>query len=80
MDARGRQNLYLVRHAQTALNAAGRLRGLADPPLDDVGEAEAERLAAVLATTGVAVVISSRLERDDGRWSVAEFDRKPPAG
>lgn len=57
------QSIYLVRHAQTALNAEGRLRGLADPQLDDVGIAEAERLAAVLAAKGAGIVISSPLQR-----------------
>ena len=33
---------YLIRHALTELNAAGCLRGHADPPLDDAGRAEAE--------------------------------------
>ena len=33
--------VFLARHGRTALNAEGRLRGLSDPPLDDVGLAEA---------------------------------------
>jgi broad specificity phosphatase PhoE len=57
------QNLYLARHGQTALNAEGRLRGLANPPLDEVGVAEAERLAAALADKGTGIVLSSPLER-----------------
>lgn len=57
------QNLYLARHGQTALNAEGRLRGLANPPLDDVGVAEAERLAWALADKGAGIVFSSPLER-----------------
>lgn len=57
--------VYLARHGRTALNAAGRLRGLSDPPLDDTGRAEAERLAAVLATTHPAAAISSPLRRAD---------------
>jgi broad specificity phosphatase PhoE len=40
-----RQQVYLVRHGRTALNADGRLRGRLDPPLDDVGRAEAQSLA-----------------------------------
>ncbi|CAG7640221.1 histidine phosphatase family protein [Rhodococcus opacus] len=55
--------VYLARHGQTALNADGRLRGLADPPLDEVGRAEARRLAALLAAKHPAVVISSPLRR-----------------
>lgn len=57
------QHLYLVRHGQTALNAEGRLRGLANPPLDAKGEAEVGRLAAALATRGIATVVSSPLDR-----------------
>ena len=41
----GVRRVYLARHGQTALNADGRLRGLSDPPLDDVGLAEVARLA-----------------------------------
>lgn len=41
--------LYLVRHARTGLNAAGRLRGHLDPPLDSTGRQEAAELAAALA-------------------------------
>ncbi|PQP13900.1 histidine phosphatase family protein [Rhodococcus opacus] len=57
------QRVYLARHGQTALNADGRLRGLADPPLDEVGRAEARRLAALLAAKHPVVVISSPLRR-----------------
>ncbi|MFD9666595.1 histidine phosphatase family protein [Rhodococcus sp. NPDC059968] len=57
------ERVYLARHGQTVLNADGRLRGLADPPLDEVGRAEARRLAALLATKRPAVVISSPLRR-----------------
>lgn len=55
--------LYLVRHGRTLLNAEGRLRGLADPPLDEVGLREAEELAQALASSGARVVATSRLVR-----------------
>ncbi|KAA8958478.1 histidine phosphatase family protein [Mycobacterium sp.] len=55
--------VYLARHGQTALNADGRLRGLSDPPLDDVGVAEVARLADTLAGKGPTAVISSPLRR-----------------
>ncbi|OHV05174.1 histidine phosphatase family protein [Mycobacterium talmoniae] len=55
--------VYLARHGRTALNADGRLRGLSDPPLDEVGVAEVRRLAEVLATKQPAVVVSSPLQR-----------------
>jgi broad specificity phosphatase PhoE len=55
--------VYLTRHGRTTLNAEGRLRGLSDPPLDEVGLAEVARLAKVLATKGVTMVVSSPLQR-----------------
>ena len=55
--------VYLARHGQTALNAEGRLRGLSDPPLDDVGRAEADRLGVVLAAKHPTRVLSSPLQR-----------------
>ena len=55
--------VYLARHGQTALNVGGRLRGLSDPPLDDEGRAEVERLGAVLAGMRPTVVFSSPLQR-----------------
>ncbi|GAB3033873.1 hypothetical protein GCM10027052_09180 [Parafrigoribacterium mesophilum] len=57
------QHLYLIRHGQTTLNAEGRLRGLADPPLDETGLAEARNLAAVLAGKRPSMVLSSPLQR-----------------
>ncbi len=57
------QYLYLARHGRTALNAEGRLRGLADPPLDPTGEAEAARLADALRDSGAELVVSSPLQR-----------------
>ena len=41
--------VYLARHGRTALNAEDRLRGLSDPPLDEIGLAEVARPAEVLA-------------------------------
>lgn len=53
----------LIRHGRTALNAEGRLRGLADPELDDTGLAEAQATAAALAPAGLSLVLSSPLRR-----------------
>jgi broad specificity phosphatase PhoE len=55
--------VILVRHGRTALNAAGRLRGLADPELDDVGIAQATATAAALQPLGIDRVLSSPLHR-----------------
>jgi broad specificity phosphatase PhoE len=41
--------VYLVRHARTAFNDEGRLRGRLDPALDSVGRAQASACAAALA-------------------------------
>ncbi|WP_025159316.1 histidine phosphatase family protein [Leifsonia aquatica] len=57
------QQLFLVRHGQTALNAEGRLRGLANPPLDEVGIAEARAVADALAAFSIAEVRCSPLDR-----------------
>jgi broad specificity phosphatase PhoE len=59
----GVDRVYLARHGRTALNADGRLRGLSNPPLDTVGQAEAQRLADALAGYTPTVVISSPLQR-----------------
>ena len=55
--------IYLVRHGRTDLNEAGVLRGRLDPPLDDVGEAEAEALGDAFAYVALDAVISSPLRR-----------------
>jgi broad specificity phosphatase PhoE len=55
--------IYLVRHGRTALNARGVLRGHLDPPLDDVGQAEAQRLATALSDLGITMVVASPLRR-----------------
>lgn len=59
----GPQHIFLVRHGQTALNADGRLRGLANPPLDETGLAEARAVAGALASRGIADVRCSPLDR-----------------
>lgn len=56
-------HLFLVRHGRTALNAAGQLRGLANPPLDEMGMYEARVTAEALANRGIAVIYSSPLDR-----------------
>jgi broad specificity phosphatase PhoE len=53
--------LYVVRHGQTAANAAGQLLGRADVPLTDLGRQQAKALAAAVGS--VDRVISSPLQR-----------------
>jgi broad specificity phosphatase PhoE len=64
--------LLLVRHGQTAANAAGRLLGRADPPLSDVGREQAAALAARIPRE--ARVIASPLRR--ARETAAAFGRE----
>jgi broad specificity phosphatase PhoE len=63
MNESGMTRVYLARHGRTALNAEGRLRGLSDPPLDEVGITEVTRLADVLATRHPKAVVCSPLQR-----------------
>jgi broad specificity phosphatase PhoE len=83
--------LYLARHGRTASNAHGLLLGRADPPLDDVGRAQAAALASVVDAP--LRVISSPLQRCretaatfgvdveiDERWielDYGEWDQQP---
>ena len=53
--------LILVRHGQSASNAAGQLSGRAESPLTEEGRAQVARLSAALS--GVVRVISSPLGR-----------------
>jgi broad specificity phosphatase PhoE len=61
--------LILVRHGRTAANAAGRLQGRVDHPLDETGRAQAERVASALGP--VDRVVSSPLLR--ARQTAAAF-------
>lgn len=57
------RRVFLVRHGRTAWNAEGRFQGQADPPLDDVGIAQAGELAALIAALRPDVLVSSDLRR-----------------
>ncbi|WP_199170614.1 2,3-bisphosphoglycerate-dependent phosphoglycerate mutase [Caulobacter sp. FWC2] len=59
------RRLILMRHGQSAYNAANRFTGLHDPPLTDAGVAEAEAAAEVLRQSNVKVddIFSSSLQR-----------------
>ncbi|MEV2225103.1 histidine phosphatase family protein [Nocardia vinacea] len=59
----GVRRAFLARHGRTARNADGRLRGLSNPPLDEVGLAEAHRLATVLTAEKPTAVVPSPLQR-----------------
>ncbi len=55
--------LYLVRHGETDWNAAKRIQGSTDIPLNAVGIAQAERTAELLTTRRFVRVVSSPLSR-----------------
>ncbi len=56
-------HVFLVRHGETALNAAGELRGQLDIPLDAAGEAEAAALGEVFRGIPLSAIVSSPLRR-----------------
>jgi probable phosphoglycerate mutase len=53
--------VLLVRHGQSVWNADGRWQGQADPPLTDLGRAQARHAARALGT--VDAIVASDLER-----------------
>jgi len=53
------RRLVLVRHGRTDWNSAGRIQGQSESVLDEVGHAQAARVAAVLAEQRPAVIWSS---------------------
>jgi glucosyl-3-phosphoglycerate phosphatase len=62
-ESSGLTLVYLARHGQTPLNESGVLRGLADPPLDEAGHHQAQRLGAALGARGLSAVVASPLLR-----------------
>lgn len=62
--------LVVVRHGRTEANASGLLLGRADPPLDDLGQAQARLLAAAVGP--VERVVASPLLR--AQQTAAAFD------
>ena len=55
--------LVVIRHGETAWNAAGRLQGHQDIPLNSLGLRQAVSLVAALADEGLAAVVASDLQR-----------------
>lgn len=57
------RRLVLLRHGRTSWNAEHRFQGQADPPLDDIGRAQAYEVAAIIAAMRPTLLVSSDLER-----------------
>jgi probable phosphoglycerate mutase len=55
--------LILLRHGRTSWNAERRFQGQADPPLDEVGRAQAFEVAALVAALNPDRLVSSDLAR-----------------
>jgi probable phosphoglycerate mutase len=55
--------ILAIRHGQTAWNAAGRIQGHTDIPLDELGQWQAQRLAEALADDDVQAIVASDLMR-----------------
>ena len=55
--------IILVRHGETDWNSAGRIQGHSDTPLNAVGRAQAQRVAARLVREPVRAIYSSDLAR-----------------
>ncbi len=69
----------LWRHGRTAWNAGGRFQGQLDPPLDEVGRAQADAAAVVLAGAGVTHILTSDLQRArDTAGALARVTGLPP--
>ncbi len=65
-------HLLLVRHGETDWNAAKRLQGQTDVPLNTVGQRQAAAVARVLAARTVHAVYASPLQRAwDTAWGIA---------
>lgn len=58
-----RRRLVILRHGRTEWNAQRRYQGQADPPLDQVGRAQALQAAALVAEMAPDLLLSSDLQR-----------------
>jgi 2,3-bisphosphoglycerate-dependent phosphoglycerate mutase len=70
--------IYLARHGETDWNAARRLQGWTDIPLNEKGRGQARKLAEILAATRLDAIYCSMLRRS---METAEIlDRRPVIG
>lgn len=59
----GVERVVVWRHGRTSWNATGRFQGQADPPLDEVGQAQARQAAPYLAAAAPELILTSDLDR-----------------
>lgn len=57
------KEIWLARHGETDANAEGRVQGLLDPPLNDLGREQARALAREAAGLGIEALYTSQLRR-----------------
>jgi glucosyl-3-phosphoglycerate phosphatase len=57
------RHVFLLRHGRTTWNAERRFQGQADPPLDDVGRAQAYEVAALVAALRPDLLVTSDAAR-----------------
>ncbi len=65
-ETAGGLTLIVARHGRTTWNAEGRFQGQGDPPLDEVGRAQAAALASAIVRLSPTMVVSSDLRRAIG--------------
>jgi broad specificity phosphatase PhoE len=63
VPALGPARVFVLRHGRTTWNAQNRYQGQADPPLDEVGLAQAGAAASLLATFAPDLIVTSDLQR-----------------
>ena len=63
--------IHLLRHGQSTWNAEGRWQGRGDPPLTELGSAQAREAAARLAASRIERIVTSDLRRASETAAIA---------
>lgn len=69
----GTKRLFLLRHGETAENAAGRFLGRSDPSLSELGRQQAQQSSRALQQLGVDALVSSPAQRARETASLLEL-------